>query len=290
MSVRLIPLAATAAALVVLTACARADNGGDVGAAPAASESAASQQGGLVLRLTQEGGFVPAERIVGRIPEVSVYADGRMITEGPITMQYPGPALPNLQVATIAPDAVAALADEATAAGVRTGSDLGQPNVADAPNTRIDVIRDGTTQSVSVSALGEAMPNDPRLTPAQRESRAKLAAFVEKLRKTGLNADNQPYQAQKIAALAGEYKQPQDGLPGTPQPVAWPGPALPGDYLNPNVKIGCVLADAAAVRGAVEQGKASQTTPWTSGGNQYAITFRPLLPDETGCADLRKQK
>ena len=29
--------------------------------------------------------------------------------------------------------------------------------------------------------------------------------------------------------------------------------------------------------------KANQLTPWASGGRRYALTFRPLLPDETGC-------
>jgi len=33
--------------------------------------------------------------------------------------------------------------------------------------------------------------------------------------------------------------------------------------------------------------KANQNTPWSSGGNTYSITFRPLLPDESGCADLK---
>ena len=32
---------------------------------------------------------------------------------------------------------------------------------------------------------------------------------------------------------------------------------------------------------------ANANTPWTSGGNQFTVTFRPLLPDETGCADLK---
>ena len=32
---------------------------------------------------------------------------------------------------------------------------------------------------------------------------------------------------------------------------------------------------------------ANANTPWTSGGKQFTVTFRPLLPDETGCADLK---
>jgi hypothetical protein len=28
---------------------------------------------------------------------------------------------------------------------------------------------------------------------------------------------------------------------------------------------------------------ANQLTPWTSGGKEYTLLFRPMLPDETGC-------
>ncbi len=30
---------------------------------------------------------------------------------------------------------------------------------------------------------------------------------------------------------------------------------------------------------------ANQISPWTSDGKTYGITFRPLLPDESGCPD-----
>jgi hypothetical protein len=32
---------------------------------------------------------------------------------------------------------------------------------------------------------------------------------------------------------------------------------------------------------------AKSITPWTSGGRQWTVVFRPLLPDEAGCADLK---
>lgn len=290
MTVRRIPLMATAAALIALSACARTDAGAtdEAGAAPASS--APTKGSDLVLRMLSEGGFVPAERIVGRIPEVSVFADGRIITEGPVPAIYPGPALPNLQVTSISPGEVTELAQEAQAAGVRTGADLGQPNVADAPSTRIDVVVGGETQSVSVMALREAQENDPRLTADQRAARAKLAAFADKLREYGASPQAKPYEAGRIAALAQPYVKQDDGMPGEFTPVAWPGPALPGEPLNPNVKVGCVLADGPAVLAAAQKGKANQQTPWTWDAKQFRVTFRPLLPDETGCADLRKQK
>ena len=32
--------------------------------------------------------------------------------------------------------------------------------------------------------------------------------------------------------------------------------------------------------------KANAATPWTSGGRTWSLHLRPLLPDESGCADL----
>jgi hypothetical protein len=32
--------------------------------------------------------------------------------------------------------------------------------------------------------------------------------------------------------------------------------------------------------------RATTLTPWVSGGDRYAITFRPLLPDEAGCPSI----
>jgi hypothetical protein len=287
---------AATAALMLISACARTDAG--AGAAPDESAPAPNgsspdgpEQAGIVLRMIREGGFVPAEQIPGRVPEVSVYADGRIITEGPQIAIYPGPALPNLQVVQASPDRVAELVKQAVAAGVRGGADFGQPGVADAPSTRIDVVVDGQTQSVSVMALNEASPDDPRLTAAQREARTKLAKFAEQLRDLGNSPDAKPYRAERVAALAQPWSAPDDGLPSQPPAVAWPGPALPGEPLSPDVKLGCVTAagaDAAKVLDAAA--KASQNTPWTSGPEKYRVTFRPLLPDETGCADLKKAR
>jgi hypothetical protein len=285
---------AATAALMLISACARTDGGAGAaspGSSPEPGKSPMPSGDGIVLRMIREGGFVPAETIPGRVPVVSAYADGRIITEGPQIAIYPGPALPNLQVVEAGPGKVAELAKQAVAAGVRGGTDFGQPNVADAPSTRIDVVVDGQTQSVTVVALNEAAPDDPSLTQAQRDARAKLATFAEQLRELGNTPGAKPYRAERVAALAQPWSAPNDGLPAQPPAVAWPGPALPGEPLNPGVKLGCVTAsgdEATALLDAAA--KANQNTPWTSGTEKYRVTFRPLLPEETGCADLKKAR
>ncbi len=50
---------------------------------------------------------------------------------------------------------------------------------------------------------------------------------------------------------------------------------------------GCVVAtgqEATAVLAAAAA--ANSATPWTSGDTRWSVAFRPLLPDESGCADL----
>lgn len=282
--------AAAAVTLFLLTACAQ--NAPDTGTAGSGAGATPGRDADtVVLRVRHSGGFVTPDLLLGRLPLVSVYADGRVITEGPQIMIYPAPALPNVQVQQIDPVTVDDLVARATAAGVRPGADFGQPNVADAPTTHVDVLTPDGMQSVAVVALQQAQPDDARLTPAQRDARAKLAAFTAEL--TGLptapgEPEPQPYRAETLAALARPYLKPADDLPSQPPAVPWPGPALPGDYLTEGIKLGCVTASGAEadqILAAADQANAN--TPWTSGGNTFTVTFRPLLPDETGCADLK---
>jgi hypothetical protein len=283
-------LTAAAIPILLLGACARpgtAAGAGDAGAGEPVTESAAvptPDADDLALRVEYRGGFVPPDYLLGRLPLVSVYTDGRVITDGPVPLIAPGPALPNLQVQQISPAEVRKLTADAVAAGVKSGADFGVPGVADVPDTRITVNTGYGTQTVSVNALREAQSDDPSLSAAQKAARKKLAAFVDRL--TALKAASQPYRPDEVAALAGPYTDPGDGLGG--KPVDWPGPALPGEALNPALDIHCVSATGAlkdAVWAAAE--KANQQTPWVSGGKQWRVMFRPLLPDESGCAALR---
>jgi hypothetical protein len=282
--------AAAAVTLFLITACARPDNGGNGPAETVPSGAASSAPAGadaLVLRIERVGGLMAPEQMPGKLPLVSLYADGRLITQGPQIAIYPPPALPNLQMQQLDRATVDGLLAKADAAGIRPGLDLGHPNVADAPTTRITVATGAGTRTLEAVGLTEAGPNDPRLTPAQREARAKVAKFVQEV--TDLPAASgtpkgEPYRPESLAALAHPYVRPSDGLPEQPRPVDWPGPPLPGTPLGTT---GCVTVSGAGA-GEVLQAAAGATaiTPWRSGGASWSVRFRPLLPDETGCADL----
>ncbi|MEU4237009.1 hypothetical protein [Actinoplanes sp. NPDC026619] len=282
-------LLAAAVPLLLISACAQ-PAGNSAAASPNSRDSspAAYPQGAddLVLRVESFGGFVPAEHNLGRIPAVSIYAGGRMISEGPTTAIYPGPALPNLQEQMLTPEMVQDLVKKGHDAGVRNGADYGSPNIADAPSTRV-VAGD---QSVSVVALGEAQPADPKLTAAQRTARTKLAAFVKTLESLSAAAGVAApvaYVPASIATLARAYVEPQGDQPKSPE-MAWPGPKLPGTSMNPGLGIGCVDVTGADTAKVLTSAKSATTiTPWTDGGAKWSITFRPLLPEESSCAALK---
>ncbi|GAA4937956.1 hypothetical protein [Actinoplanes utahensis] len=290
-------LTAAAVPLLLLSACAQPGAAG-VAAAPASSSApvteSATTEGAdatVALRVEYRGGFVPAETIPSRLPLFSLYADGRALTEGPVTLKYPGPALPNLQEIRISQERVKELTTEAVAAGVRAGGDFGIPGVADMPSTRITVITENGEQSVEVMALNGASPDDSALTKEQHAARKKLSDFLASLTRMVAEAGSPPaaaYRPERVAVLAQPYQDTGDGAGGAP--VAWPGPELPGGVLNPNLKINCLTVEGTEkdeVWAAAE--KATERTPWESAGKKWQIDFRPLLPDETNCASLQRQ-
>lgn len=252
-----------------------------------------------VLQIRSIGGFVPAATNVTRLPLVSVYADGQVITEGPQIEIYPAPALPNVQVSQISAAAVDTLVAQAVAAGVTSGADLGDPPVADIPTTRFTVVTGTGTHSVDVKALSVSAPDLPGLTTAQRAGRAKLLALQRTLTQLPLGSEppaagtsaapvtSRAYLPTTLAAVAHPYVAADvAGISAAPA-VPWPGPALPGAPMGEGLELGCVAvsgADLAPVLAAART--ANTTTAWSSGGKQWAVTFRPLLPEETDCADL----
>jgi hypothetical protein len=288
--------AATLGLVLLLSACAAR---GGAGAAPAPTEPTASTTlpddgGALVLQVTAVGGFVPPEMLAGRLPLVSVYADGRVISEGPTTAIYPGAAWPNVQLQQIDRGTVQTLADHALAAGVAETTDLGNPGIADAPTTRFTLTTaDGTTVR-EVYALTEGAGSPSGLTDEQRAARAELADLLTELTDVPvtLGPEGQapaPYEPTSVAALVRPWTAAEgDPTVGEQSELTWPGPALPGEAVAPDVTCVVATGDQARVVEDAARG-ATQLTPWSTGdGARWWVGFRPLLPHETGCADLTR--
>ncbi|MGY1803474.1 hypothetical protein ACI78T_09340 [Blastococcus sp. SYSU D00922] len=273
------------AALLVLGLTGCAERGAAGSPAPSSAPPAVPADDGLVLRVEHTGGFVTPSTTLGRLPLVSVYADGRVVTEGPVPAIYPGPALPNVQVAELDAAGVQGLVEQAVAAGVTDDADLGTPPVADAPSTRFTLVTSEGVHEREVYALWETPPEGSGLTPEQEDARGRLSDLLSSLTDAG-GADTSSYLPESVAAVVTPWVDPGDGLVQPELP--WAGPALPGEPTSGPPDVSCVTATGADAQRLLEAAQgANAATPWTTGdGLRWSVTFRPLLPDETGCADL----
>jgi hypothetical protein len=288
--VRRAPLTGVLAALVLVAGCA-GDTGRDAAAPPPAPVP--DGPGRLVLEVEHVGGFTTPEALAARVSLVAVYGDGRVVAPGAQIEVYPPPALPPLQVWQLDAEGVQTVVDRAVTAGVTDTADLGSPPVADAPATRFTLVTDAGTSVREVPALFE-LPDDSGLTLEQEAARGELRGLLEVLTSPEpLGATGpEPYAATAVAAVAGPWTPPTD--PALLQPeAAWPGPALPGEPLPggplpDRAGLSCVVARGAEADAVLAAAASATTlTPWVAGdGSRWTLTLRPLLPHETGCADL----
>jgi hypothetical protein len=276
---------AALAVLLLLSACGARGTTDD--ASDSSAPGAPAPAAGLVLRIDHTGGFVVPSSSFGRLPIVAVYADGQVITQGPVPAIYPGPALPNVQVRQIDQAEVQDVVDQALAAGVAETGDLGAPPVADVFTTRFTLVTADDTHVREVYALTEMPDREATegVSEDQAAARARLQDLLSSLSDLGM-AETTGYVPSAVAAIVSPWVDPGDGM-SYPE-VPWPGPALPGEQLSAPLGISCVTAtgdEAAAILDAAAE--ATQMTPWTTAdGARWAVVLRPLLPDESGCADL----
>ena len=282
--------AALVATVLLLAGCAsQTDNGPTASPSPMPSGGVVLREdGGLVLQVAYTGGGFRTPRVAAaQLPLVSVYANGRVLTEAAVIAVHPGPALPQLQVTEVDPGRVEELAQRAVEVGVGRGVDYGQPPVADVPATRVTVVTAAGEQTSEAAALqrglfpeGERIPG---LTEDQAAAREELQAFVDEL--TGLTGDSDElYEPEAVAALVDQ----EFGPGANPDDVAtWPGPALPGDPMTTGGP-SCSLAEGEAVTAVLEAAAGATTdTVWANpDGGRWAVSLRPLLPHEDHCADL----
>lgn len=250
-----------------------------------------SDAAALVLRVEQTGGVTTPEGQSGLLPFVSAYADGRVLVQGPVAAIHPPFAWPNLQVLDVGSDELRALVERALAAGVGDPGDLGTPPPADLPTTRVTVATADATYVREAHGLTQAIRmRNSGLTEEQQAARQELHQLVEEL--TGLAVAARPedvpgsWTPDAVAVIARPWTDREDGL--THGTLPWPGPALSVDQLGWIPGSTCVVAsgDQVPVLMTAAQ-RANVQTPWTTpDGNRWSVILRPLLPDESSCADL----
>jgi hypothetical protein len=253
--------------------------------------------GAPLLQIEISGGFVMWGYDFSRVPELTVYADGRAIVQGPQITIYPGPALPNLQVEQLSEADLDALIDAARDAGLLAEPPVyGQPPIADAPSTFVRLTVDGQTYEHAANALGlvdgestmgegAVGAGDSGMTDDEVADRAALAAFVVRANElVGATGNGEAYEITGFGVMA----EPAPEGSGTTadgidvQVLPWP---VEGVALADAAECVAVDGDEAAALVAT-LADANALTMFEQDGVTYTVWFRPLLPHESGCEGL----
>lgn len=260
-----------AVALVTLALAIACNDGDSTGSTLPADPEA------VVLTVTSEGGFVPVEFNLDRMPRYLVAADRTLYYQGPVPAIFPGPLLANVQVTTI---------DETTWAEIISlVEDLGLPDIDERiDNTGAEMIADATTEFITynddngahrlgIYALG--------LTEAPGSTDRVLAGeIVELLDAATATGESVSYQPERLQVAAG----PGTAEAGFSTVEPWPLDTTYADMAEWSIGWRCVTVEGPAVPGLVEVfNAANQATLWDTGTETLAIRARPLLPGEVGC-------
>lgn len=273
----------------LLAACAAGGGGAvaspDGSAAPTETPPPAlpTNPDALVLQVRDEGGFVMPQYNFSRTPQISVYADGRVIQQGAQVLMFPGPILPPLFVSTLDEATLLSLLEQAAAAGLASGANAAYPatTVADAPDTVFAVRGQNGLTETSFGAFGIEQTG---LAAAEVEARRAATAFLGALQAAVSAAPGgASFTPAAIRLLVADYVAQAD----FPQePVDWPlatSLATGGTAWFPGQpEMGrCLVVEGADLETLWPAlGAANALTPFASDGKQYALTVRPLLPDE----------
>jgi hypothetical protein len=236
--------------------------------------------------MATSGGFVAPGFLLSRLPEWTLFGDGRVM----IPASYTGniPVVPQLIVMRLGPpeiQKIVAAADKAGLLGPDASFDA--VGIADAGTTVFTTVVGGRVHIISAYALGMTQTVDT--TPAGVE-RAKLADFQNELLNLPSFLDRsfgselfEPAGLRVFLTDAG----PADASQPTPRTIAWPLASDPAKVAQQTAVPGttCVAvigADVATFEAAARN--ADGQTVWTYGSARYSLGVRPMFPNETGCA------
>jgi hypothetical protein len=295
--------------LLVLSACAA--SGGTPGASPGSSSSPPPSGSGddgdpggseAILVVSYEGGMLPVQMQVTNMPTFVLLADGRVIMQGAQTLEFPGPALPALQVRTLSEQGIAAVLEAVAETELFDESRelrAAQAVVSDGVDTVFHLTEGGRDVRIAVYSLGSLslpdMGTPPGVTAADIQADRVLTQLMDGLTMIdtsvppdGWEAEGwQPYTPDAFRLYVRDVSgQPVEGgdLPG--QVREWPVDTAPGAYGDEIVAFGdgtrCVALDGdEAAAWYDELNAANQQTTWTTtGDDRWTVQARPLLPYE----------
>ncbi len=266
-------LAVMTSIALVLGACGSGDTS-DPGTPPTIPEGTI---GGVILEISDEGGFVPLEFNLTRVPRFTVFADGTVVTPTGGQFSFPGPALATLVKRQLDTETVAdllAFVNDLGLADVDAVDLSDAPNVADASTTVLRYLDGDGEHRISIYTLGFGESGDARA--------AIVESMIARLDEATGDLDPEPYQADRLVvyALDAEGLDTQQMRNAGP----WPLDLTPDDMTAQVAGFSCATIDGdAAAQLAAELSDADAATTWTYDGAEFRILARPLLPHQEGC-------
>lgn len=249
----------------------------------------------LVLRVDMGGGLAGPDQNALSIPQVSIYADGRVISQGVQILIYPGPALPPLMLSRLSPVGLDRVLGAASDAGLTNGDrHFPMRGIPDAHSTTFTVTVGGQTHVVTADALGLEAGHEDQFDAPEFQARQAMLEFQSALQDlrswlgTDLLADGLPYEFEELRIIARPGLPPVE--PDLVQPdLEWPLPSDLASFGEPypmgeDARCGTVSGEALSTLLPLAMG-ANELTLWESGGDRYELLLRPLMPDEDGCPD-----
>lgn len=251
----------------------------------------------LVFRIEMTGGFAGVDSLFSGVPRFTLLGDGRLIEPGAVEAIYPGPALVPLTVRTLSEAGIQWVLREVAATGLFTRDrdfNGAEGSVMDASTTIFSLHADGRDVRIAVYALGALETGTATNGVSAEEIAAhraltSLAGQLTSLdpRVAGAWSDPQsrPYRASALRLLVRNADADAPDASGIAnQLVAWPASGDPTTFGAPartqqGARCGVVTGAAASIwLPALES--ANSLTRFVAAGHRYAVTPRPLLPDE----------
>ena len=266
-------LAGTPALAALIAACG-ADSRRTFTSVPAGAQD-------VVIKITSEGGFVPAGFFFVNLPSLLISGDGRVFTPGATLEIYPGPLLPAITERSITNEGIHKVLQLADDAGL-----LGAPldyllpdgiGIADAPDTVVVINVDGKVYEHRANALGFDMP-----AGSNSAARDNLNTFVTLISNIAEVAGSKNV-GEEHAFVPAQYRfqalavDPTQWTDPSPTIVAWP--ETTGAVLSESLQ--CAMVDASAVDDVLPT--ATQLTFFEEGNITYQLYAVGVLPGDATC-------
>lgn len=247
----------------------------------------------VVLRLSDGGGMpLPGWDLI-RLPQFTLFGDGRIIVVNgaPSRATLPDRPLPELQTMVVSEEviqAILAAAKEATLFQNGGDYEYGEPAMTDQDTTTITINAGGATYTTDIYALGFDPDEEVSVTREQQQARDIVDAFRARLNDPdsfgGQPLAWEPYDVPALKVFSQPAPADIDIMYTDVHPnhLTWPladlgtsGNAIDNRGLRARVITG---RDLATLKAALPQ--ATQWTVWQSGAAGYLLDLRPILPDE----------